>query len=74
MDKIDSLIKTLTEFKEELNKSVNEAPGDANMIKEELTCSANGQWNLKKEELTADKIRQGMGAVRGYKPAPIPKK
>lgn len=93
MDKIDSLIKTLTEFKEELNKNMNMSYGattpnmtkeemekdaanpalapkevkvkklqaqidagtykpDAKkiadkMLKEELTCSENGQWNIK---------------------------
>ncbi len=103
MDKIDSLIKTLTEFKEELNKNMNCAPGSTSpnmtkeemdkaaskipgsspvvgvpaeqvkaakiknlqskidagtykpdpkkiadkMLKEELTCSENGQWNIK---------------------------
>ena len=92
MDKIDSLIKTLTEFKEELNKNMNASYGatvpnmtkeemdkaskdpslapkevkvkalqaqiDAGtykpdpkkiaekMLKEELTCSENGQWNI----------------------------
>jgi anti-sigma28 factor (negative regulator of flagellin synthesis) len=93
MDKIDSLIKTLTEFKEELEKASKDpalapkevkikelqgkidagtykpdaskiadkmlkkgpneasvaapaANGTPDMAKEELTCSANGQWNL----------------------------
>lgn len=96
MDKIDSLIKILTEFKEELNKNMNASYGattpnmtkeemekdaknpalapkevkikalqaqiDAGtykpdpkkiadkMLKEELTCSENGQWNIKMKE------------------------
>ncbi len=106
MDKIDSLIKTLTEFKEELNKNMNASYGATTpnmtkeemdkaaskapqsspvvgipaehvkavkiknlqsqidnktykpdskkiadkMLKEELTCSENGQWNIKMKE------------------------
>jgi hypothetical protein len=74
MDKIDSLIKTLTEFKEELEKASKDpklAPKEVKikqlqsqidagtykpdpkkiadkMLKEELTCSENGQWDIKK--------------------------
>jgi anti-sigma28 factor (negative regulator of flagellin synthesis) len=93
MDKIDELIKTLTSFKEELSKNVNQSYAPApnmskeemdkaskdpalapkevkikqlqsqidagkykvpaskiadKMLKEELTCSENGQWNIKK--------------------------
>lgn len=42
MDKIDSLIKTLTEFKEELNKNMNASYGATtpNMTKEEIEKGA----------------------------------
>lgn len=47
MDKIDSLIKTLTEFKEELNKNMNCAPGSAsNMTKEEAPQEVPEKVNL----------------------------
>lgn len=43
MDKIDSLIKTLTEFKEELNKNMNASYGATtpNMTKEEMDKAAS---------------------------------
>lgn len=47
MDKIDSLIKTLTEFKEELNKNTNCAPGSTpNMTKEEAPQEVPEKVNL----------------------------
>lgn len=48
MDKIDELIKTLNDFKEELNKNVNMSYG------QESNASSMAEPNMAKEELEKD--------------------
>jgi len=68
MDKIDSLIKTLTEFKEELNKNMNAPYGATtpNMTKEEMDKASKDPALAPKEV----KIKELQGKIdnKTYKP------
>ena len=77
MDNIDFLIKKLTEFKEELNKNINCAPGsNPNMSKEEMdkaaskAPSASPVVGIPAEQVKTAKIKNLLRQIEGgtYKP------
>lgn len=93
MDKVDTLIKILAEFKEELAKGAKKlkeklppppppeehppvlSEKDAlKLVKEELKCSANGQWEIKKADIVRPDAGYGKVTVKDINPKPDPKK